>query len=101
MGLVLPLHVKGRAEGEPYEQYAAREKSVFQDSLKEFPLLSRIHDFYLDAFFGPDEIAALETELTRIEKLSLTGDGEAFFRGMLLACKTAQSESMGIRLLSS
>src|SRR5688572_3770045 len=88
-------------EGEPYEIYESRYQTTFQDSLKEYPLLSRNHEFYQDAFFASDEIHLLEFELKRAETLSMDAHARAFLSGMLSACEMARSEKMGIRLLSS
>src|SRR5688572_2442650 len=97
----LKAELRSNIECEPYEESEKRRIALFQQSLKEYPLLSRIHHFYQDACFAANEIVSLENELKRVEKLSLDNDAKAFLDGMLLACNTARSENMGIRLLSS
>lgn len=54
-------------EGEHREIYDSPRQTTFQDSLKEYPLLSRIDEFYQDASFASDEIHLLESELKRAE----------------------------------
>ena len=88
-------------EDEGYENYDARYQSAFKESLKDFPLLARISEFYQDAAFAPDEIDQLEKELNRAAKLQMTDDAKAFPDGMLLGGRMAREEKMGIRLFSS
>jgi hypothetical protein len=83
------------------DEFYARDRQVFQESLKEYPLLARIEDFYQDASFAADEIRSLRDELKRVEKLVLDVDAKAFLDGMVAACETALTLNMGIRLLSS
>jgi sugar/nucleoside kinase (ribokinase family) len=85
-------------EGESSDSYAVRYQATFEESLKDFPLLARISEFYQDAAFAPDEIDQLEKELNRAAKLQMTDDAEAFLDGMLLACRMAKEESKGILL---
>ena len=75
--------------------------SAFKESLRDFPLLARISEFYCDASFAEGEIDQLEEELNRAAKLTLSDDAKAFLDGMLLGCQMARDEHMGIRLLSS
>ena len=88
-------------EGEDIRRYDERYHSAFKESLRDFPLLARISDFYRDAFFAPGEIDQLEKELNRAAKLTLSDDGRAFLSGMSLGCRMAQDEKLGISLLSS
>ncbi len=88
-------------EDEGNEKYTARYESAFKESLKDFPLLARTSEFYRDASFAPHEIDQLEEELNRVTKLPLTDEGKAFLDGMLLGCRMARDEEMGIMLLSS
>lgn len=88
-------------EGEPIEQYGGQRRLTFQKSLAEYPLLSRIDQFYKDALFASNEIPLLEFELKLAESLSMDADAKAFLSGMRSACEMALSKKMGIRLLSS
>jgi hypothetical protein len=88
-------------EDEGYESYDARYQTAFKESLQDFPLLARISKFYRDTAFAPDEIDQLDEELNRAAQLPLTHDAKAFLEGMLLGCRMARDEKMGISLLSS
>ena len=88
-------------EDEGYESYQSRYQTAFKESLKDFPLLARISEFYQDAAFTPDEIDALQVELNRAATLPMTDDAKAFLNGMILGCEMARDEEIGIRLLSS
>ena len=85
-------------EGEGSDSYDVRYQTAFEESLKDFPLLARISDYYQDAAFGPDEIDQLEEELNRAAKLEMTDHAKAFLDGMLLTCRMAKEESKGILL---
>ena len=86
---------------EKCELAAPVSKRSIEESLPNFPLLARISEFYRDAAFAPGEIDFLEEELTCAAALPLTDHGQAFLHGMLKACRMANEEKMGIRLLSS
>lgn len=88
-------------EREPIEEFDARREAAFRDSLPEYPLLSRIDQFYQDAFFTIDEIPSLRDELKRAENLPSDDDARAFLSGMLEACEAAISHEKGIFLASS
>ena len=88
-------------EGEDIEVYDERYQTAFRESLKDFPLLARISEFYQDASFAPDEIDQLKEELDRASKCASSDDGKAFLDGMLLGCQMARDKTLGIRLLSS
>ena len=83
------------------EAFYARDNMAFKESLKEFPLLARIEEFYQDAGFAIGEIPALQDELKRAAKLQLDPEGRAFLEGMLTATELAISAQMGISLHSS
>ncbi|MBP7415968.1 MAG: hypothetical protein WBC19_02575 [Pyrinomonadaceae bacterium] len=83
------------------DAFYARDDLAFKESLKEYPLLARIEDFYQDAFFAAGEISALRDELNRAESFTLTESGKVFLNGMQAACEIAAQKNLGIRLLSS
>lgn len=97
LGAELAKHV----EGEPFYISDTRRRMTFRKSLRKYPLLSRIDDFYLDAVFAPDEVHLLESELRSVAKLVMDTDARAFFVGMKSACEKALIGTMGIRLMSS
>lgn len=88
-------------EDEGNQRYEERYQSAFKESLRNFPLLARISEFYRDAAFAADEIDQLEEELNHAGKLALSDDAKAFLDGMLLGCQMARDKKLGIRLLSS
>ena len=88
-------------EREKYESFVARRKSAFLSSLRDYPLLARIDEFYQDACFAVDEIQELEAELNRVRDLPMDELARNFLNGMLEGCSLAKAEGLGIRLLSS
>jgi hypothetical protein len=83
------------------EAFHARDDLLFKESLKNFPLLARIDEFYQDASFSRDEIAELYAELKQAEMLATDVEAKAFLAGMLEGCRLASSANLGICLLSS
>ena len=83
------------------DEFNTRDDLVFQESLKQYPLLARIDGFYQDACFAAEEIPALRDELNSSENLTLDSEACTFLDGMLAACELAVSAKKGIILLSS
>lgn len=88
-------------QGEEWLEHETRRRLNFKESLQEYPLLSRIDDFYQDAGFSVDEVEVLREELRRVEDLALDKEGRAFLDGMVKACNLAAQAKMGILLSSS
>jgi hypothetical protein len=88
-------------KGESFQSFEARRIESFCSSLKDYPLLARIHEFYKDAHFAAEEVPTLEAELNRVRELPMDNRAQNFLNGMLKGCELAKAERLGIRLLSS
>lgn len=87
--------------GETFVDYETRRVRKFRETLSNYPLLSRIDEFYQDAGFTADEVPFLREELRRVENLELDAEGRAFLDGMVKACDLASDSNLGIFLSSS
>ena len=85
-------------EGEGILAFDKRRRSSFHESLTRFPMLSRIHDYYEDVFYRPDEIPRLFEECLGVEGKTTNSEAKSFLDGMVYACKEAMQNNTGLFL---
>ena len=65
----------------------------------QFPMLSRLRDYYADATYGPDEVASLAGEVDRAaEQLPSGHSARKFLETLRERCGDAASKGAGIVL---
>jgi hypothetical protein len=87
-------------DGEDILAFDERRRRSFHQSLKNFPMLSRIHDYYEDVFYRPDEIHQLLEECSSLEVKITDPEAQSFLNGMIYACKEAERNKTGLFLAS-
>jgi hypothetical protein len=82
---------------ESYEKYESEQYVQVQ---KKFPMISRIKEYYDDAFFLKDEIAELMREIKSLENFVKHHLSKNFLAQLSSACEMAQKNNAGIALIA-
>lgn len=88
------------ADGDDIAEHHRIERELFLSALSDFPMLSRMDDYFGDAEYGSHEVHQLLKECHRIlprltEPLSL-----AFANGLIAGCRKAIESSYGLILVA-
>ena len=83
--------------GDP-SAYEERRSEEFRRSLPRNPMLARIYDMFADAWYKPEEVAALRAECIQIRDEQSAPDTPEALRTLIFACDEALKERTGLYL---
>jgi hypothetical protein len=89
--------VETGATPESYEKYISKQYVKLQE---DFPMISRIKEYYDDAFFSKDDIKKLIQEINLLERFVKYQPSKNFLSQLSNACEAAQKNSAGIILIA-
>src|ERR1043165_28972 len=90
------------SEGQPYVQgedineYGERNRRLFQQSIPDYPMLSRIFDMYEDYVFTPEEVEMLREECLKEKSFAATAAADLGLRKLIYACHEASKEGRSL-----
>jgi len=86
-----------REDSETYEEYYASRISSLE---KKFPLITRIRDYYEDAFFSKQEVSGLINEILSLQNVVEGKQSVNFLNQLLAAGEKAIRHDSGITLVA-
>ena len=89
--------VKVGGTPEFYGSYISEQYAKLQEN---FPMISRMKDYYDDAFFSKDDIGELIQEIDSLEGFVKRQLSKNFLSQLLSACVIAQKNNAGIVLIA-
>jgi len=79
--------------------YAQRREAQFRECLPRNPMLARIWDMFVDAWYRPGETAALRAECVEIHAQKPSAKALKMLETLTAACDEALKEGMGLYLV--
>ena len=89
--------VEAGGNSESYGDYVSEQYAKLQEN---FPMISRIKEYYDDAFFSKDDISELIREIKSLESFVKHQLSKNFLNQLLSACEMAQKNNAGIVLIA-
>ena len=86
--------------GEDINERHERFRLKFQQHLIDYPMLSRIWDFYNDVWYAPEEIEQLHKECLKVQSNTSNPVALEGLDLMLRACEEASADRLGILLVA-
>ena len=83
--------------GDP-STYQERRSAEVLGCLSRYPMLARMSDIFEDAWYNPEEIAALRAECVQVRDEEGGGVTPEALRKLIAACDEALKESTGVYL---
>lgn len=80
-----------------YETYFAEKLASLE---REYPLISRLNDYYQDAFFLSEEITKLKKEIKQLDSRVLSNEAKKILNQIYTVCGIAQKHSFGIAFIA-
>ncbi len=90
-------HLEESGDGESYDEYYSNRITQLE---KRFPLLSRMKDYYEDAFFSANELVALSSEIQAARSLAKSDRAFGLLNKLQGAVDIASRNGLGISLIA-
>ena len=87
-------------DGEDMVERDRKERELFRAALSDFPMLSRIDEYYADVQYTSAEVTALLKECEAILPGLSNSLAISFARGLILSCETALRSDSGLFLMA-
>ena len=84
--------------GDDMAEHLRRAKEMFQAALSDFPMLSRMEDYYSDAEYNSQEVHQLLNECNSVLPKLTNPDAITFANGLISGCKEAIKSNSGLSL---
>jgi hypothetical protein len=97
------LHANDRdplVPGEAIDKWSERQRTRFQNSILEYPMLGRIWDTYIDVHYQPGEVSQLRDECLRVKSSTSNSIAISGLDKLIAACDDALKDRLGLSLLS-
>jgi hypothetical protein len=88
--------VEPYVQGEDIIEHCERNRRLFQQSIPEYPMLSRIFDMYEDYVFAPKEVETLRQECLKLKAIFVSGAADLGLRKLIYACEEASKENRSL-----